>query len=104
MTATVGDLESYLGTPPGEPTLPDLLEVAVDLVEGYLGTAGLALCPATVHDHAVIQLASELYARRNSPAGVAQWGPDGQAIRLARDAMLSVKPLLAPYRGLGVPG
>lgn len=104
MAVTVAQLAGYLGTSPDEPTLPAILSTAQDMVDGYLGTDGVTACPLSVYDTAVEQLGSELFARRNSPSGIAQWTPDGQPVRLARDPMTSVKPLLLPYRPLGTVG
>lgn len=101
MPVSVEDLSSYVGASPAEPTLLGILADSVELIDQYLGTAGLVLCPPRTYDLAVKQLGSELWARRNSPGGVAQWTTDGAPIRLARDVMVSVRPLLAPYRGLG---
>ena len=104
MTVDVTELATYLNTSPVEPSLPGILAEAGQLVEDHLGPHGLAGCPDLVVDLAVKTLASELFARRNSPGGIAQWGPDGQPVRLARDPRVSVRALLAPYRGLGVVG
>ncbi|MFC4037543.1 hypothetical protein ACFO1B_03825 [Dactylosporangium siamense] len=78
----------------------DLVDTAVDLINAYVG-ARIPAVPSSVLTLATKQLCSELYARRNAPSGIAQWTPDGQPVRLARDPMTSVKPLLQPYRSLG---
>jgi hypothetical protein len=104
MTVSVEDVAAYVNASSAEPTLPGILLDAIELVAEYLGESGAQSCPARTRDLAVRQLASELFARRNSPGGVAQWGPDGQPVRLARDVMVSVRPLLAPYRSLGCVG
>lgn len=104
MPVTTDDLAAWLNASPAESTLPDVLDDAIELVDKYLGEAGVTACPTRTHDLAVKTLAGELFARRNSPGGVAQWGPDGQAVRLARDPLVSVKPLLLPYKGLGAVG
>jgi len=104
MTVSVEELAAFLGTSPAEPTLLGILLDAEELVGAYLGDFGRQSCPQRTQDLAVKQLCSELWSRRNAPGGVAQWGPDGQPVRLARDPMVSVKPLLAPYRGLGSVG
>lgn len=104
MTVTVSDLAGYVNASPAEPTLPGILLDATELVDRYLGTSGRAACPARTRDLAIRQLGSELWARRNSPGGVLQWGPDGQPVRLSRDVMISVRALLSPYRSLGTVG
>ncbi len=104
MTVTVADVAQWVNASPTEPTLPGLLLDSVQLVTEYLGASGMFRCPERTLDLAVKTLASELWARRNSPGGGAQWGPDGQVVRLSRDALVSVKPMLRPYRGLGTVG
>lgn len=105
MPVTVVDLAGYVTTDPANPVLPGILADAEELVNRFLGPSGAINCPQRTYDLAVKELASELFARRNSgPGGVAQWGPDGQPVRLARDPLTSVRAILAPYRGLGHPG
>jgi hypothetical protein len=101
--ATVAQLAAYVGAPPAEATLPGLLAAAVAMVDGYLGRIGefgqyTGACPDTVRDNAYLQLASELWARRNSPGGILSYGGDAGGIRLGRDPMGSVRASLAPYR------
>ncbi len=101
MAVTAEQLAGFVGASPAEPTLPDVLAEAVALVDGHLGADGRQTCPSVVRDLAVKTLGSELWSRRNAPGGVVQWGPDGQPVRLARDPLVSVRALLAPFRGLG---
>src|SRR5689334_11341429 len=103
MTVSVEDLAGYVNASPADPTLPGLLADAIALIDAHLGT-GKTVCPSRIYDLAVKQLGSELWARRNSPGGVAQWGPDGQPVRLARDPLVSVRPLLAAFRPIGTVG
>jgi len=45
---------------------------------------------------------SELFHRRSAPMGVSQFASaDGSAVRVARDPLLGVYPLIRPYVGLG---
>jgi hypothetical protein len=104
MAVTVDDLAGYANASPADPLLPAILADATELVDEYLGETGRETCPVRTRDLAIRQLGSELFARRNAPGGVLQWTSDGAPIRLARDAMVSVKPLLDRYRGLGAPG
>jgi hypothetical protein len=47
--------------------------------------------------------ASELFHRRSAPNGVAQFASfDGSPIRVAKDPMNAVYPLLMPYTGYAV--
>ncbi len=104
MTVSVAELAEYVNCSASEPTLPGTLADAEELVTEYLGAAGAQTCPDRTRDLAVKVLASELYTRRNAPGGVYQWTGDGAPVRLARDVMVAVKPLLLPYRGLGAVG
>lgn len=104
MTVTAADLAEFVNASPADPLLPGLLADAEELISEYLGTAGIARCPTRTYDLAIKTLASELFARRNAPGGISQWGPDGQPVRLARDPLVSVRSLLLPYRSLGAVG
>lgn len=104
MPVTAEDLAGYANASPADPLLPGILLDATELVDAYLGEAGITACPVRIYDLAVKQLGSELFARRNAPGGISTWGPDGTPVRLARDPMVSVKPLLLPYKGLGTVG
>jgi hypothetical protein len=82
-----------------------MFAAALDLINSYLGLSGQARCPSSIYDLAVQQLVSELWQRHESPNGIAGWGPDGSSVvRMSRDALTAVRPLLAPYRGLGAGG
>jgi len=72
---------------------------AVALVTVYVGSADV---PTAVLNRAYIECGSELFHRRSAPMGVSQFASmDGQAVRVARDPLLGVYPLLRPYVGLG---
>jgi hypothetical protein len=72
---------------------------AVALVSTYAGTNDV---PTAVLTRCYIECGSELFHRRSAPMGVSQFASmDGQAVRVARDPLLGVYPLLRPYVGLG---
>jgi len=72
---------------------------AVALVDTYIGTNEV---PSAVATRCYIECGSELFHRRSAPMGVSQFASmDGQAVRVARDPLLGVYPLLRPYVGLG---
>lgn len=106
MVVGIEDLATYCGASPADPTLADALRESEILVDGYLGVAGRQSCPDTVRDLAIKVLGSELHVRRSSPGGITQWaGPDGAApVRLSRDPLNAIRPLLDRYRGLGTVG
>lgn len=65
--------------------------------------AALALVPTTVLTRCYLEAGSELYHRKNAPNGIAQFAtPDGSAgVRVARDPLVGVYPLVAPYMAAG---
>jgi hypothetical protein len=105
MPVDLDSIAGYVGVDASvlDASFPGLLDVCVDLVDAYLGD-NRPRVPSSIYDLAVKQLASEVWTRRGAPGGITSWGPDGQPLRLSKDTMVSVKPLLSPYRGLGVVG
>jgi len=72
---------------------------AVALVSVYVGNHDV---PVSVLNRAYIECGSELFHRRSAPMGVSQFASaDGSAVRVARDPLLGVYPLIRPYVGLG---
>lgn len=71
------------------------VQTATALVNNYVGTASV---PAVIKDQAMLLAASELYHRRSAPNGIAQFATmDGQPVRVAKDPMNAVYPLLLPF-------
>ncbi|GMA34738.1 hypothetical protein [Demequina litorisediminis] len=98
MTAT--DLLVYVNA--GDSDLPFITEChaeATDLVAVYVGDAEV---PETVLGRAVKEVGAELFHRRSTKNGVAQFAtPDAQPIRVARDPMVAAYPILNRYVGGG---
>lgn len=69
---------------------------AFALVHAHVASAKV---PADVLRRARLEVGSELFHRRNAPAGVMQQFADMGAmpVRMARNPMLGAYPLLAPY-------
>lgn len=70
----------------------------------WLADAGgvVSSVPAAVLDRAYLEAGSELYHRRQAPNGIAQFAtPDGNPVRVARDPLVGVYPLITPYLGGG---
>jgi hypothetical protein len=99
MSVTLEEFQAYLGT--DESTFPqECLTAAQEMVNRYHGEITI---PVAVHDQAVYICASELYHRRSAPNGVAQFASmDGSPVRIARDPMGAVYPLLLPYVGYAI--
>ena len=104
MATTIEDVADYVGSSPAEPLLPLIHRTSLALIDRYLGPRGKAKVPVDIYDNATLHLASELFARRNAPGGIASWASGEVPVRLARDPMLSVIPMLAPFKGLGAVG
>lgn len=101
MTVTAGDLAEYLNASEDDTIIPGVLAAAQALVARYVGSATV---PDPVLDNAVLTVGVELFGRRNSPSGISQLGiaGDGTPVRLARDPLTSVYPILAPFVGRGI--
>lgn len=95
MAALLDRLRGYVNTTGGDdPVLVASLSEASALIGAY--TAGSEI-PKEIADRATLEVASELFHRRNAPHGVAQWGADGEPIRVSRDPMTPAYPLLRPF-------
>lgn len=103
---TVADLTTRLAAYVGDVPIDDYLRSCVDEATALVGSqVGTAVIPQDVHDRAVMEVAAELYHRRSAPNGIKSFadGLDGAtAIRVARDALVAARPLLAPYLPLAI--
>lgn len=109
MSVTASKLTSYVGASEGEQgdmiagclaeaqALVDRYNVKADDLGGYVPSNA----PEVIVDRAVLEVAADLWNRRNAPNGVmnAQFenfgGDQGAAVRIARD------PMQAAYKILG---
>jgi hypothetical protein len=100
MAVTLEEFQAYVGT--DETTFPqECLTSGLALVTRYIGE--VEDIPTAIQDQAVLIASSELFHRRSAPQGVAQFASmDGTPVRVARDPMIAVYPLLQPYVGYGV--
>jgi hypothetical protein len=73
---------------------------AVALVDDLIGTATV---PEDVKGRCYLEAGSELFHRRQAPNGITQFAtPEGASpVRIARDPLTGVYPLLTRYLGLG---
>ena len=95
MSVTVEQLQAYVGTKEDGDYIEGCLSSATLLVNNYIKTAAV---PANIKDQAVLTAASELFHRRSAPNGVAQFASlDGNPVRIAKDPMNAVYPLLMPF-------
>jgi hypothetical protein len=100
--STLAAAAEYAGLDPETPGLAELYDAAVAGVDAYLG-ANKPKVPIGTYNLAVAKACQEMWHAKQSPGGVASWGPDGQAVRLARDPLAGVYPLIRRYRPLGRP-
>jgi hypothetical protein len=98
---TLSDLQAYIGTEETGDFINSCLTAGENLVDNYIGD--LTTVPEQIHDQAVLICASELFHRRSAPNGIAQFASmDGSPIRVGKDPMTAVYPLLLPYVGYAV--
>lgn len=97
MAVTLAEFQAYVGTE--ETVFPqECLTAGHALITRYIGE--VETVPGSIHDQAVYIASSELFHRRSAPNGVAQFASmDGSPIRVAKDPMNAVYPLLMPYVG-----
>jgi len=100
MAISLEEFQAYVGT--DETDFPtECLTAGTALVERYIGT--VTTVPVSVKDQAILMAASELFHRRSAPSGVSQFASfDGTPMRLARDPMVAVAPILFPFLGAAV--
>lgn len=94
-------LRAYVGAPESDATyVGSCWGEAKALVDRYVGDLDV---PDEILNRAYLEAGSELYHRRNAPNGIAQFATlDASPIRVARDPMVGVYPILNPYVGLGI--
>lgn len=98
---TVADLQAYVGTDETGDFMTSCVTFANQHVGNYVGA--IDTVPSEVMKQAKLICASEIYHRRSAPNGIAQFASmDGSAVRVAKDPLSSVYPLLLPYVGYGV--
>lgn len=88
----------YGGNPDADdPFIEDCYQEAVDLVSAFCGASELAV-PLAIRNRAHLEVGAELYNRRGTKNGISQFAnPDGSGMRIGRDPLASVRPLLRPY-------
>jgi hypothetical protein len=100
LTISVADFQAYIGTDETGEFITSALNAGHSLVDRFQGDVEV---PTQVHVQAVFICASEIFHRRSAPNGVAQFASmDGSPVRIARDPMGAVYPLLQPYVGYAI--
>lgn len=102
-----GGLAEYVGLPAATQFTDECDAEAQALVAGFLGVPPSQVywsedIPIEVVARAVLEVAAELFHRKNTKNAVAQFAsPDGAPVRIARDPMVAAYPLLRPWVGGG---
>jgi hypothetical protein len=102
LAADADDLSEYIGAMAENSRLvTSCWEQADALVTQYVGSVEV---PQEILNGAKLSVGSELYHRHNAPSGITQFAVPGaeSPVRLARDPMTSVYPVLARWVGAGV--
>ena len=100
MSVTVEQFQNYVGTKEDGTFVEQVLTSSRLIVSNYIGQTSV---PSTIVDQAVMTVASELFHRRSAPNGIAQFATmDGSPVRVAKDPMNSVYPLLMPFLKPGI--
>lgn len=77
----------------------EVAEEAMSLVNDLLSSP-VRPVPDAIRHRCYLEAASELFHRRQAPNGIAQFGtPDMNPIRVARDPLVGVYPLVSRYLG-----
>jgi hypothetical protein len=98
---TLEELQAYIGTEETGDFIESCLSAGNALVGNYIGE--IDTVPNEVHRQAILICASELFHRRSAPNGIAQFASmDGSPMRVAKDPMGAVYPLLLPFVNYGV--
>lgn len=98
---TLAELQAYIGTEETGDFIESCLSAGNALVGNYIGE--IDTVPNEVHRQAIMICASELFHRRSAPNGIAQFASmDGSPMRVAKDPMGAVYPLLMPFVNYGV--
>ena len=98
---TLAELQAYVGTDETGSFIQSCLDSGTAQVGNYVGV--ITVVPDEIHRQATLICSSELFHRRSAPNGVAQFASlDGTPVRVAKDPMGAVYPLLLPYVGFAV--
>lgn len=97
---TVEELRAYVGAGTADDSfLQDCWDEAEAMVTAYVGQVVLPPEAGPAQERAVLEVAAELFHRRQAPGGITQFATvDGPApVRMARDPMLGAYPILARW-------
>jgi hypothetical protein len=100
-SVTVAELQAYIGTDETGSFIESCLSAGNAQVGNYIGV--IDTVPNEIHRQSILICSSELFHRRSAPNGIAQFASlDGSPVRVAKDPMGAVYPLLMPYVGWAI--
>lgn len=100
-SVSLAEFQAYIGTDETGDFIESCLSAANAHVGDYIGEVDTV--PDEIHRQAILICGSELFHRRSAPNGVAQFAAmDGSPVRVAKDPMNAVYPLLQRYTSYGV--
>lgn len=90
------DLKAYVGASDSDDAyVESCWDTAKDLIASYVQSTKV---PPNIMKRCYLEAGSELFQRRNAPGGVSQYATyDGNPLRVARDPLAGVYPLLNRY-------
>ena len=90
------DLKAYVGASSNDDAyVEECWDTSKDLVASYIASTKV---PVGVLKRCYLEVGSELFHRRSAPMGISQYSAyDGAPIRIARDPLAGVYPLLNRY-------
>ncbi|CAB4155418.1 hypothetical protein UFOVP660_6 [uncultured Caudovirales phage] len=90
------DLKAYVGASSQDDDFAkECWDTATDLIASYVQSTKV---PNQVLKRCTLEVGSELFHRRSAPMGISQYSSyDGAPIRIARDPLAAVYPLLNRY-------
>ena len=101
MAVTLEEFKDYVGTKDSTGFPQECLTSGEALITRLIGEAENV--PTAIRDQAVLIASSELFHRRSAPNGISQFADaTGNPVRVGRDPLSAVYPLVLPYIQFGV--
>lgn len=102
MALTTGELTTYVQASDDDLAFVNSCLTEATTLVGRYTASGRRPVPEDIEDRAVLEVAADLYYRRRTRNGVAEFdGMDMQPLRVSRDPMAAAYPLLSRYVGGG---
>ncbi len=98
-------LAAFVGSTPDDAEyIEECCAEAQAMVDGFIGSdEARDRVPAPILDRCYLNAGSELFHQRNAPNGISQFASfDGSAVRVPRDPLVGVYPLLKNHLVMGL--